>query len=69
MAIDLNAVPPLGIEGIEVGDKGFRDGVFCYGAPRRRRQQDEDPPRAINKLFKATPGSWMPGVYDLAAVM
>ena len=33
VAIDLNAVPPLGIEGIEVTDKAAeRDGVFCYGA-------------------------------------
>lgn len=33
VAIDLNAVPPLGIEGVEVGDKGVdRDGIICYGA-------------------------------------
>ncbi len=33
VAIDLNAVPPLGIEGVEVGDKGKeRDGVIGYGA-------------------------------------
>ena len=33
VAIDLNAVPPPGIEGVEVGDKGAqRDGVVCYGA-------------------------------------
>jgi hypothetical protein len=33
VAIDLNAVPPLGIEGVEVGDKAKeRDGVVCYGA-------------------------------------
>jgi hypothetical protein len=33
VAVDLNAVPPLGIEGIEVTDKGTeRDGVVCYGA-------------------------------------
>ena len=33
VAIDLNAVPPLGIEGVEVGEKGKdRDGVICYGA-------------------------------------
>jgi hypothetical protein len=32
-AIDLNAVPPTGIEGIEVMDKGVeRKGVICYGA-------------------------------------
>ena len=33
VAIDLNAVPPLGIGGVEVTDKGReRDGALCYGA-------------------------------------
>jgi hypothetical protein len=33
VAIDLNAVPPLGIEGVGVTDKGKEhDGVVCYGA-------------------------------------
>jgi ribulose 1,5-bisphosphate synthetase/thiazole synthase len=33
IAVDLNAVPPLGIEGIEVSDAGVtRDGVVVYGA-------------------------------------
>jgi hypothetical protein len=33
IAIDLNAVPPAGIEGCEVMDKGVeRDGIICYGA-------------------------------------
>jgi methylenetetrahydrofolate/methylenetetrahydromethanopterin dehydrogenase (NADP+) len=33
VAVDLNAVPPLGIEGIEVNDAGQkRDGVTVYGA-------------------------------------
>jgi hypothetical protein len=33
VAIDLNAVPPLGIEGVDVTDKAAqRDGVVCYGA-------------------------------------
>lgn len=33
VAIDLNAVPPLGIEGVEVTDKAVqRDGVLCFGA-------------------------------------
>jgi hypothetical protein len=31
--IDLNAVPPLGLEGVEVMDKGQeREGLRCYGA-------------------------------------
>lgn len=33
VAIDLNAVPPAGIQGIEVFDKAVeRDGILCYGA-------------------------------------
>ena len=33
VAVDLNAVPPLGIEGIEVNDAGVtRDGVVVFGA-------------------------------------
>jgi glutamyl-tRNA reductase len=33
LVIDLNAVPPVGIEGVEVTDKAVtRDGVLCYGA-------------------------------------
>jgi methylenetetrahydrofolate/methylenetetrahydromethanopterin dehydrogenase (NADP+) len=33
VAVDLNAVPPLGIEGIEVNDNGVkRDGVTTFGA-------------------------------------
>jgi hypothetical protein len=33
IAVDLNAVPPLGIEGVEVGDAGqTREGVVVYGA-------------------------------------
>lgn len=33
VAIDLNAVPPLGIEGVDVHDRAAtRDGVLCYGA-------------------------------------
>ena len=33
LAIDLNAVPPLGIEGLELTDKAVeRDGILAYGA-------------------------------------
>jgi methylenetetrahydrofolate/methylenetetrahydromethanopterin dehydrogenase (NADP+) len=33
VALDLNAVPPAGIEGIEMMDKAVeKDGVICYGA-------------------------------------
>ncbi len=33
LAIDLNAVPPVGIEGVEITDRATaRDGELCYGA-------------------------------------
>jgi hypothetical protein len=33
VVIDLNAVPPLGVEGVGVGDQGVdQGGVICYGA-------------------------------------
>ena len=33
VAVDLNAAPPLGIEGIEVADAGvWREGIRCFGA-------------------------------------
>ena len=33
LAIDLNGVPPTGIEGVELTDAGeVRDGLLCYGA-------------------------------------
>jgi hypothetical protein len=33
VAVDLNAVPPLGIEGVELNDAGEkRDGVTAFGA-------------------------------------
>jgi hypothetical protein len=33
VVVDLNAAPPLGVEGIEVGDAGVeRDGTMVFGA-------------------------------------
>ncbi len=33
MAVDLNAVPPLGIEGVDLNDEGVkRNGVIVFGA-------------------------------------
>jgi threonine dehydrogenase-like Zn-dependent dehydrogenase len=33
VAVDLNAVPPLGVEGVEVGDEGVkREGITVFGA-------------------------------------
>jgi hypothetical protein len=54
VAIDLNAVPPLGIDGVEVGDKAaLRDGVFCYGAIGVGGSKMKIHKAAIAKLFEA----------------
>lgn len=71
VAIDLNAVPPLGIEGVEVGDKAaLRDGVFCYGALGVGGTKMKIHRAAINKLFETnTQVMDAEEVYDLASVM
>jgi hypothetical protein len=52
--IDLNAVPPLGIEGVEVTDKGKeRDGVICYGAIGVGDTKMKIHKAAIAKLFES----------------
>jgi hypothetical protein len=54
VAIDLNAVPPLGIEGVEVSDKGVeRDGVICYGAIGVGDTKMKVHKAAIVKLFES----------------
>ena len=53
MAIDLNAVPPLGIDGVEVGDKGAeRGGLICYGAIGVGDTKMKIHKAAIAKLFE-----------------
>ena len=53
VAIDLNAVPPLGIEGIEMGDKGKeRDGIVGYGAIGVGDTKMKIHKAAISKLFE-----------------
>ncbi len=53
VAVDLNAVPPLGIEGIEAGDKGIeRDGVVSYGAIGVGGLKMKIHTRAIQRLFE-----------------
>lgn len=53
VAIDLNAVPPLGIEGIEMSDKGKeRDGVIAYGAIGVGDTKMKIHKAAIGKLFE-----------------
>jgi hypothetical protein len=53
-AIDLNGVPPAGIEGLEPTDKGIeRDGVICYGALGVGGTKMKVHKAAIAKLFEA----------------
>lgn len=52
--IDLNAVPPAGIEGVEVMDKGTeRDGLICYGAIGVGGLKMKIHKTAIAKLFES----------------
>jgi hypothetical protein len=71
VAIDLNAVPPLGVEGTEVGDKAaLRDGVFCYGALGVGGTKMKIHKAAIARLFEGnTQVMDAEEVYDLAAAL
>jgi hypothetical protein len=52
VAIDLNAVPPAGIEGVEVMDKGAgRNGLLCYGAIGVGETKMKAHKAAIARLF------------------
>lgn len=54
LAIDLNGVPPAGIEGIEPNDKGVeRGGAICYGALGVGGVKMKVHKAAIGKLFAA----------------
>lgn len=54
VAIDLNAVPPAGIAGIEVVDKGVdRDGIVCYGAIGVGGLKMKIHKAALRKLFES----------------
>jgi hypothetical protein len=54
VAIDLNAVPPVGIEGVDVFDKAVeQDGVFCYGAIGVGGTKMKIHKAAVQKLFTA----------------
>lgn len=53
-AIDLNAVPPLGLEGIDMLDKAKEiDGAICYGAIGVGGLKMKIHKAAIRKLFEA----------------
>ncbi len=52
--LDLNAVPPLGIEGVEVMDKGQdRQGIVCYGAIGVGGTKMKIHRAAIRRLFES----------------
>lgn len=52
--IDLNAVPPLGLGGVQVMDKGVeRQGIFCYGALGVGGTKMKIHKAAVAKLFES----------------
>ena len=54
VVVDLNAVPPVGIEGVEPADKGTeRHGTICYGALGVGGLKMRIHRRAIARLFEA----------------
>jgi hypothetical protein len=51
--VDLNAVPPTGIEGVEVMDAAkIRDGIVCYGAQGVGGTKMKIHRAALAKLFE-----------------
>ena len=71
VAIDLNAVPPLGIEGIDVTDKATeREGIICYGAIGVGDTKMKVHKAAIARLFESTDQVMdAEEVYSLAATL
>jgi hypothetical protein len=54
VAIDLNAVPPSGVEGVGAQDRAVeRDGVICYGALGVGATKMKIHKAAVRKLFEA----------------
>lgn len=52
--VDLNAVPPLGIEGVDAQDAGtVHDGVHCFGALGVGRLKMKIHKAAVRQLFEA----------------
>ena len=53
IAVDLNAAPPLGIEGVDVDDAGtVRDGVICFGAFGVGNLKTKLHKRCVGRLFE-----------------
>ena len=54
VAVDLNAVPPVGIEGVAVTDKAVdHEGVVCYGAIGVGASKMKIHKAAIARLFES----------------
>ncbi len=71
VAIDLNAVPPLGIEGVASHEKAIEhDGVICYGAQGVGGAKMKIHKAAIARLFESNDAVLdAEQIYDLAESM
>jgi hypothetical protein len=64
VAVDLNAVPPAGLEGVDLHDKGAeRHGVACYGALGVGGLKMKIHKTAVARLFEANDR-----IYDIRAI-
>ena len=67
VAIDLNAVPPAGLEGVEPRDRATqRDGVACYGAIGVGAAKMKIHKAAIRTLFESN--DWVLDVDEIFAL-
>jgi saccharopine dehydrogenase-like NADP-dependent oxidoreductase len=68
VAIDLNGVPPVGIEGVELNDKAVeRTGTVCYGALGVGGTKMKIHKAAVSRLFQANDSLFdVDEVYNLA---
>lgn len=68
VAIDLNAVPPAGIEGVELPDRGReRDDIVCYGAIGIGDTKMKAHKAALAQMFQANNAAFdIEEVYDIA---
>jgi methylenetetrahydrofolate/methylenetetrahydromethanopterin dehydrogenase (NADP+) len=71
VAVDLNAAPPLGIEGIDANDNGVtRDGVVCYGALGVGGLKMKIHKRCIARLFETNDAVLdAEAIYELARAL
>jgi len=71
VAVDLNAAPPLGIEGIDATDNGVtRDGVVCFGALGVGGYKMKIHKRCIARLFEGSDAILdAEAIYDLSRTL